>query len=250
VRLSVRKHYNRLDQFVRLANLGWDEIFKRDDFPTLDKLDPHDKHRQLLVRIDRAFDANFRKIRPPANVPLLISPSWRTTSAADWKLLHCFALVRRIFDSLNFLTQSASFPRPATLSIALALQVAVADDGSVVRVRDPYEDFLSELSRCDLRRLRACAACKRFFVAWRKDRKACGRRCANLIRVHRFRQKKDEYVANRNFRKRAGLAAVTHGRDRLMRLHESLRSNEYSAEPTLAPDPAGSELRIPPRRPG
>src|ERR1700730_13626230 len=80
-----------------------DEIFKRDDFPTLDKLDPHDKHRKLLARIDRAFDAKFRKIRPPANVPLLISPSWRTTSSAEWKLLHCFALVRRVFDSLTFL---------------------------------------------------------------------------------------------------------------------------------------------------
>jgi hypothetical protein len=226
MRRSVRKHYSRLDRFVRVANLGWEELLKRDDFPTLDKLDLHGKHRALLTRIGQIFDRRFREIRPAGKVPLLYFPNWLTTSPAEWPQLHSYALVRRIFDSLHFLTSTISFPREGTQMVPVSLALAINPDGSVVRVPDPFEDFLTELGGCDLRRLRACPACKRFFVAWRFDQKACRPRCANLIRVHRFRQKKDEYAANRKFRQRTGLQAVRSRRNQLIRLHRDLRSNQ------------------------
>lgn len=156
MRTSVRKRYAQLDQFVRAANLGRDEIPKHNVFPTLVELDPFEAHRKLLARIVRAFQSKFRKIIPPADVPLLMFPRWRSTAHADWRRLHCYALVRRLFDSLDFLTRRNPHLRSGTRQIPLALQVSVRADGSIARVRDPYEDFLAELSRADLRRLQSC----------------------------------------------------------------------------------------------
>jgi hypothetical protein len=207
--------------------VGWEAIFKDNDFPTLETLEPRGEHRRLLARIERTFRSRFRKIRPVGDVPLLISPRWGTFVRGEWQQLHCFALVRRLFDSLDFLTQEIPSPRSGTRQIPLTLQVSVDARGSVSRVRDPFEDFLAELAASDdLRRLRSCPACKRFFVAWRHDQKACGRRCARLVRVHRFREKKAVHAANRKFRKRTGLDAVRRGRNRLLRLNETLRSSE------------------------
>ena len=237
MRISVRKRYSRLEKFVDAANLGWEAIFKDNDFPTLENLEPHGEHRRLLARIERAFRSRFRKIRPAGNVPLLIDPRWRTSARGEWHQLHCFALVRRLFDSLDFLTREISSRPSGAPPIPLTLQISVDARGSVSRVRDPFEDFLAALTESgDLGRLRSCPACRRFFVAWRKDQQTCGRRCATLIRVHRFRDKKAVYAANRRFRKRTGLTALRRGRNRLLRLSESLRSIE---------NPAAGELALP-----
>lgn len=173
----------------------------------------------------------------------------QTTARGDWQRLHCYALVRKLFDSLLFLTSTSARPTTGTRQIPLTLQVSVGTEGSISRVRDPYEDFLAELTHAgDLRRLRSCPACRRFFVAWRHDQKACDRRCANLVRVNKFRQKNVEYAANRKFRKRAGLKAVRKGRQQLMRLTEALRSVEDSARPSPTPDQPRDDRSIP--RPG
>lgn len=237
MRKSVRKRYSQLDKFVRAANLGWEAIFKDNDFPTLENLEPRGEHRRLLARIERAFRSRLRKIRPAGDAPLLISPRWGTFARGEWQQLHCFALVRRLFDSLDFLTRKIPSPGSGARQIPLTLQVSVDTRGAVSRVRDPFEDFLAALTESgDLGRLRSCPACQRFFVAWRKNKQTCGRRCATLIRVHRFREKKPVYAANRRFRKRTGLNAPRHGRNRLLRLSESLRSIE---------NPAAAELALP-----
>jgi hypothetical protein len=237
MRNSVRKGYSQLDKFVRVANLGWEAIFEDDDFPTLETLEPRGKNRRLLVRIERAFRSRFRKIRPAGDAPLLISPRWETSVRGEWQQLHRFALVRRVFDSLDFLTRKNPSSESGARQIPLTLQVSVDAHGAVSRVRDPFEDFLAALTECgDLGRLRSCPACQRFFVAWRNNKQTCGRRCATLIRVHRFRGKKDVYAANRRFRKRTGLNAPRHGRNRLLRLSESLRSIE---------NPAAAEFALP-----
>src|SRR5215469_16292593 len=106
MRTSIRKHYKQVDRYVRAANLGWDELEKYDDFPTLDGLDPIGAHRGLLARVERAFLSKFRRIMPAANVPLLSFPKWRTAARDDWQRIHCYALVRRLFDSLAFLTRT------------------------------------------------------------------------------------------------------------------------------------------------
>jgi hypothetical protein len=233
MRKSIRKHYKQLDRYVRAANLGWDEIYGHDDFPTLDELDPRGKHEGLLEQIEAAFQSRFRTITPSADVPLLIVPNWRNVGRSEWQRLHCYALVRKLFDSLRFLTRISVRPTAGVQQVRVTLQVSVDDKGSISRVRDPYEDFLAELTRAgDLRRLRSCPACSRFFVAWRLDQKACSRPCANLVRVQKFRRKKNEYAANRNFRKRTGLKALRQGRQQLMRLTESLRSDEDDKAPS------------------
>ncbi len=247
MRKSIRMHYTQLDRYVRAANLGWDEIYGYNDFPTLNELEPRGKHAGLLARIERAFQSTFRKITPAAEVPLLIFPNWRTTARSDWQRLHCYALVRRLLDSLDFLTRTSAHPTAGTLQIPLTLQVSVDAEGLISRVRDPYEDFLAELTHAgDLQRLRSCPACQRFFVAWRSDQKACSRRCANLVREHKFRQKKVEYAANRKFRKRTGLKAVRQRRQQLMQLTETLRSDEGSAARSPAPDIPRNDRSIPP----
>ena len=124
-----------------------------------------------------------------------------------------------------------------TESLYIKLRLGYDPSGAVSRVRDTFEDFLAALTECgDLGRFRSCPACQRFFVAWRNNKQTCGRRCATLIRVHRFREKKAVYAANRRFRKRTGLNATRHGRNRLLRLSESLRSIE---------NPAAAELALP-----
>jgi hypothetical protein len=233
MRKSIRKHYTRLDRYVRAANLGWDELARYDDFPTLITLEPSGKHRKLLARIEHALQSRFRKISPSADVPLLIFPNWRNVGRSDWQRLNCYALMRKLFDSLLFLTRISVRPTEGVQQVPVTLQVSVDAKGSISRVRDPYEDFLAELTQAgDLRRLRSCPACGRFFVAWRLDQNACSRRCANLIRVQKFRRKKNEYAANRKFRKGTGLEAVRKGRRKLMRLTEALRSDEASETPS------------------
>lgn len=226
MRRGIRKHYKRLGLFISAANCAWDEISRDGEFPTLDELDPFGRHKPLLDRIERAFTKEFGEIRPAAGVPLLAYPKWRSVGQRGWLRLHCYALVRRLFDSLNFLTRNNVPPTPGTQVTPLMLQVSISDNGVISRVRDAYEDFLAELTNAgDLSRVRSCPACNRFFVAWRWDQKACRKPCANLIRVHRFRAKAPEYAEGRRFRKRAGLPAVRRGRRALQKLTEALRSS-------------------------
>jgi hypothetical protein len=209
-----------------LGNLGWDEIFRHDDFPVLQKLTPEAEHRPLLRRVNRAFDAKFRALRPSAEVPPLFFSDWKSCSLEVRQQLYAYALVRRVFDSLWFLTQGLGGSRSGGQSMQLWLEVRASKDGSMLRVRDPYEDFLAVLSDCDLRRLRSCPVCRHFFVAWRMDQAACNTRCANQLRVTRFRQKQPLYSANRKFRKRTRLSAVRHRRRQLMELGQALASAE------------------------
>jgi hypothetical protein len=222
MRKAVRKHYRRLTPFVNLANLGWDEILLRDGFPFLDELKPEGEHRPLLRRISHAFSSKFRALQPHTKIPPLFFANWSSCSAEVRRQLYNYALVRRVFDSLGFLTEAMDSSKTGGQFTMLCLAIKASKDGSMLRVRDPYEDFLAAVSECDLRRLRSCPICHRFFVAWRIDRKACGARCANQLRVHRFRAKQPEYLANRKFRKRTGLPAGRHGRHQLMALHQAL----------------------------
>jgi hypothetical protein len=236
MRKSIRKHYSQLNRYVRAANLGWDELDRYNEFPTLYQLDPYGKHRKLLDRIERAFRSKLRNIRPAAVVPLLNFPNWQLVVRSDWQRLHCYALVRRLFDTLPFLTRTSVYPTAGALQIQITLQVSVDKEGATSRVSDPFEVFLAELTNAgDLRRLGSCPACRRFFVAWRLDQKACSRPCANLMRVHKFRKKKEEYVANRKFRKRTGLQAPRQGRQRIVRLAEALRLQEPRTAPSTNP---------------
>ena len=105
MRISVEKHYKELAEFVRLANLAWDEILHPDEFPTFGELEPNAKHRQLLKRIGRRLARIFPSIVPLSEVPPFYLPRWNQCSRSQWRQLHAFALVRRVFDSLQFLAR-------------------------------------------------------------------------------------------------------------------------------------------------
>jgi hypothetical protein len=109
-----------------------------------------------------------------------------------------------------------------TCWIPVSLQTSRTGNGTMSRIHDPYEDFLAALDGRDLKRLRACPVCRRYFLAMRLDQKACTSGCANRFRVQKFRQKKDEYLSNRKFRTRTGLTAVRHGRNQVLALHQAL----------------------------
>ena len=224
MRIGVRKHYTKLAEFVRLANLGWDEISRKGAFPRFDELEPHAKHREFLKRIDRRLERNFPSIKPLSEIPPLFLPRWNQFPRSQWRQLHAFALVRRVLDSLLFLARGTGIAPVGALSAALLLQLR-SKNGTTVRVRDPYEDFLAALVGRDLSRVRSCAACWRIFIAFRSDQKACNPRCANRFRVEKFRRKQSEYLENRKFRRRTGLASLREGRRRIMALHEALKSD-------------------------
>lgn len=80
-------------------------------------------------------------------------------------------------------------------------------------------------------------------MAWRHDQKACGSPCANLIRVHRFREKAIEYAASRKFRMRTGLKAARRGRHALQKLHEALRPSESLRSGSTGMRRANAETR-------
>jgi len=61
------------------------------------------------------------------------------------------------------------------------------------------------LSGLDPRRIKRCPECGAFFLAWRKDKSACSKKCLNLARVHRHRAKQKDYEYNRKLRN-AGVA--------------------------------------------
>jgi len=225
MRTSVRKHYSEFGKFVRVANLGWDAIFRRDGFPRLEELEPETKHAKLLVRIERSLAKKTPDIRVPSGVPALFLPGWRRYSRASWRRLHAYALVRRLFDSLFFLTGAQAKGAAGATWAPLLFQTIPGKDGQVVRMRDPYEEFLASLTGRDLRRVRSCPVCRRFFLALRYDQKACGARCANGFRVAKFRQKQPEYLRNRQFRKEKELSGPGRGRSRVMAIREALARN-------------------------
>jgi hypothetical protein len=221
MRISVRKHYTLLNSFVGLANLGWNELVQHSSFPLVHELKSVDEHRGLLRRIDRAIASSDSSVRPLAQVPPLFLPEWGRWPRARWREVHAYFLVRRVFDSLEFLSRGSKPPETGMQLTQLSLQIEPAQDRTIVRIHDPYEDFLHALDDKDLSRLKSCPVCGRFFVAWRSDQKSCNLRCANRLRVFKFRQKQPEYLAGRKFRKRTGLKAVRHGRHKIMDLHQA-----------------------------
>jgi hypothetical protein len=224
MRIVVRKHYKELGKFVALANLGWEEILRRDGFPTLAALQPHAKHLGLLKRINRKVAHGFPDIVLLSEVPALYLPLWNRCPRTQWRQLHAYALVRRVFDSLQFLARDAGIATVGAMHAGVLLQID-RRNGETFRVRDPYEDFLAALIGRDLSRVRFCCQCARIFIALRADQAACNTRCANLFRVNKFRKRQPEYQQNRKFRKRTGLAPLRKGRHRTLALHEALRSD-------------------------
>jgi hypothetical protein len=63
--------------------------------------------------------------------------------------------------------------------------------------RNPFQLFLAVLLTVPRDRIRACARCDKYFLAKRKDQPACSRKCANVARVQKYRERWRLYEENR-----------------------------------------------------
>ena len=69
----------------------------------------------------------------------------------------------------------------------------------------PYYEFLTRLEGVEVRRVKRCPICEKFFWAQRK-KAACSARCGNTYRVRFYRENAAKYAANRRRNRRANKA--------------------------------------------
>ena len=65
---------------------------------------------------------------------------------------------------------------------------------------DPFKDFLTALAGVEAARVRQCAVCAHFFLALRKDQKACSKRCNGVRRVRDWRANQAQHEYRRKLR--------------------------------------------------
>lgn|ERR1039458_2130091 len=65
---------------------------------------------------------------------------------------------------------------------------------------DPFREFLAALDGTDVTRVRQCPICNHFFLAFRKDQKACSKRCNAVRRVRNWRANQEQHEYKRKLR--------------------------------------------------
>jgi hypothetical protein len=143
--------------------------------------------------------------RPPAVQPRVRFDEipWRPTGPDRIdKLIRLVRSVRRSLEAIASRTSSVILDLPPS---ELKPALFVNPDGTATLVPDPYRQFLDDLQRIDLHRIRRCPVCpNRLFYAVRRDQGACSPQCMGVNRIRRFREKQSDYEYNRKL-KSAGL---------------------------------------------
>lgn len=240
-----------LTQFIKLANLVWDES----SLPSLDVLSPV-LHGKLLQRLSERFqqefqpkpegDAHGRPASQAARLPLreqtikrknVQGERIRDTTVRDWsgdrpEVLYgiCYA-VRYALEAIVSAREtrfSGWFPLPPSPYRVpkLLLDMSFAGhEGEVSQQRDPYlQNFLPELEKHDMTRLRRCGVCSRFFWATRLGKKFCSAGCGSTARIRRKRENERKYEENRKRYRKQGFKAKES-----LQLRASLRRAEKEA---------------------
>jgi hypothetical protein len=65
---------------------------------------------------------------------------------------------------------------------------------------DPFKEFLTALDGVEASRVNQCPVCHHVFVAFRKDQKACSKRCNSIRRVRAWRANQERHEYNRKLR--------------------------------------------------
>ena len=187
---------------------------------------------ELLCRFERSRLAEEPAITATLDLPLL------RTSEGEARRFH--ALVSAVASTLRGLVAAASpdtlkavgdaplmihrlYDNPATSRSAVWMRHGVVTTHWV----DPFREFLGVLDGTDVTRLRQCPICNHFFLVFRKDQKACSKRCNAVRRVRDWRANQEQHEYKRKLRG-AGL---------LQRKKRKRRSN--------APSSFGSRSSIP-----
>jgi len=119
----------------------------------------------------------------------------------DNLVMHYDALAQDIDDLLELvrrLEQTRSENRQEVIYMSFTpVNVAVVDNERIY-VHEPFSLFRSAITDIDPNRLLTCKICNRIFWAKRRDSKTCSPKCANTLRVRRFRSMSGEDEARRN----------------------------------------------------
>jgi hypothetical protein len=124
---------------------------------------------------------------------------WRLDILTLYEQFHAIRdTLRRIVDWLS--ESLADRPqRSLTVQTPSARQLKVRQDGGVQQSGDVYDGFLALLEYVEVRRIRACPVCRKFYYAWRSDKEACSPGCCNRwsVRKSRAPEKTAQYKINR-----------------------------------------------------
>jgi hypothetical protein len=127
------------------------------------------------------------------------------------------ALVRAVASALRGLVAAASphtleavgdaplmisrlYENPATSRSEIWMRHGVVNTHWI----DPFREFLDVLDGTDVTRVCQCPICNQFFLALRKDQKACSKRCNAVRRVRHWRKNQKQHEYKRKLRS-AGL---------------------------------------------
>jgi len=160
---------------------------------------------ELLCRFERSQLAEESAITSTLDLRLL------RTSEEEARRFH--ALVSAVATTLRGLVAAASphvlkavgddplmiyrlYQGPATSRSELWMHHGVVTTQWV----DPFREFLGVLEGTGVTRVRQCPICDRFFWAFRKDQKACSKRCNAVRRVRDWRANQEQHEYKRKLR--------------------------------------------------
>jgi hypothetical protein len=160
---------------------------------------------EVLRRFERACLAEEHAISSTLDLNLL------RTSTEEASRFH--ALVSAVAYSLRALVRAAPphvlkaagdaplmifrlYENPATSRSEVWMRHGMV----ITRWVDPFREFLGVLDGTDVTRVRQCPICNRFFLAFRRDQKACSKRCNAVRRVRAWRANQEQHEYRRKLR--------------------------------------------------
>jgi hypothetical protein len=160
---------------------------------------------ELLRRFERSRVAQEPAITATLDLPLL--------RADEEEARRFHALVSEVTSTLRGLVAAASpgtleavgddplmisrlYQNPATSRSEIWMRHGVVTTQWI----DPFREFLGVLDGTDVTRVRQCPICNHFFLAFRKDQKACSKRCNAVRRVRDWRANQERHEYKRKLR--------------------------------------------------
>ncbi len=202
VRAPIPPRAAQLEPWLGLVNLLQFEPNGAGGFAPLETLTPDDQNR-LHVAFTRWFDS-----LPFGESRSLFFP------LSDWvrgrsRLIQTYRDARAFLERVPAMAWS-SRTEPFELSSDAAYEevpfpimqyAGGTDDGRIRFQADPLREALkTALEGAEIRRMRRCPICGRFFYARRVTQQACSKGCNSTRRVRAWREKQAEYEHNRKLR--------------------------------------------------
>jgi hypothetical protein len=165
-------------------------------------------------KIAKAFEAQERAGSLPVAISLLVKrrrgrprkgeQSGIQTHSVEWKPFderELYSLFYAVRTSLETIARAAANPRhgePTVVDIPVSATIFITPSGTSL-FRGASGQFLEDVVRAGLSRIRKCPICSRIYYARRIDKGACSPRCCDTLNARKFRspEKRRQYEANR-----------------------------------------------------